>query len=748
MKKYNKTRRNYKKKTTQNKKIYLKTKQLKRKNIKVSKKKNIRVKKLQNKTRKYLGGGENEFKYIDLLDWIADNIPTSESTPATKMFSQYFKKHNEKDKTPKQFPKPPKPFRGALFKKSMKDEKNYLSLSKSYRKINNPSIVFYPRYYVAIPFDNEQVLVVTFRDKSFDKMTKLFTSGFQIPKKLPGSDENKMSNAEKESLQFEKFWNGNMYKTERLRGNRNLEKEWDFKYGNKSTKQAFVFDLKNVKRSEENDNDFEIEVHKLISKDAYNKDKNTKLQMSEQTNDDEYKILKYNDMPIIEFNDEPKSNLYIRDSTSTLNIRLNYDDLYFMIKQFPDLKLFYSFLNRNKCTNDFNEKNFNEIYLFQLKKDIDKKEVVEEEINPNYGYIKTLLIGNKNYKTYKDNYIEKEKEIIEKLKLSDNHDAIIQYFENGIDNYFKNPKSNDDKLEKNKKKFVHDFLNHFCHAYYGDGKENELQEKIYTFNIMIKDIQRVKYCITQDIPLYIIIKVLIIAFDYFLVEKLDSVKNIYSQTYSHLIDALIKMWFLPIQDRILDIKEKEIKEKEIKELEKSIFASFIIFLDIYKNKIVLLYSGMDLFNNILFDENGSTDTKLENLYKEAENNEGISLYLTYVEKLYNNKISCQYHTRIKYFIRFFFEKGDTMTIDSYLIRYLEQFTSKDYYFKIILEDQFDGLLKLMYCFFLLIFTIYNERNNEQNITDILFNESVYNINNKEILFLLKVYEKMNKKTNS
>ena len=276
---------------------------------------------------------------------------------------------------------------------------------------------------------------------------------------------------------------------------------------------------------------------------------------------------------------------------------------------------------------------------------------------------------------------------------------------------------------------------------------------------MIKDIQRVKYCITQDIPLYIIIKVLIIAFDYFLVEKLDSVKNIYSQTYSHLIDALIKMWFLPIQQLILYIKEKEIKEeikekeikeikeKEIKELEKSIFASFIIFLDIYKNKIVLLYSGMDLFNNILFDENGSTDTKLENLYEEAKNNKGISLYLTYVEKLYNNKISCQYHTRIKYFIRFFFEKGDTMTIDSYLIRYLEQFTSKDYYFKIILEDQFDGLLKLMYCFFLLIFTIYNERNNEQNITDILFNESVYNINDKEILFLLKVYEKMNEKTN-
>merc|ERR1712054_559912 len=137
MKKYNKTRRNYKKKTTQNKKIYLKTKQLKRKNIKVSKKKNIRVKKLQNKTRKYLGGGENEFKYKDLLDWIADNIPTSESTPATKMFSQYLKKHNEKDKTPKQFPKPPKPFRGALFKKSMKDEKKYLSWKNKYREINN-----------------------------------------------------------------------------------------------------------------------------------------------------------------------------------------------------------------------------------------------------------------------------------------------------------------------------------------------------------------------------------------------------------------------------------------------------------------------------------------------------------------------------------------------------------------------------------------------------------------------------------
>ena len=67
----------------------------------------------------------------------------------------------------------------------------------------------------------------------------------------------------------------------------------------------FVFDLKKVKTK--NDSDFEIEVRKLISEDAYYKHKNPKYQMPRQTNDDEYKILKYIDMPIIEFNKKKKT---------------------------------------------------------------------------------------------------------------------------------------------------------------------------------------------------------------------------------------------------------------------------------------------------------------------------------------------------------------------------------------------------------------------------------------------------------
>ena len=90
---------------------------------------------------------------------------------------------------------------------------------------------------------------------------------------------------------------------------------------------------------------------------------------------------------------------------------------------------------------------------------------------------------------------------------------------------------------------------------------------------MIKDIKREDYCITQHIPLYIMIKVLIISFDYFLgsFDNLGSVKNIYSQTYSPFLNELIEMWILHIQGvKNLNIKGVNLN---IKELEKSIFAS-------------------------------------------------------------------------------------------------------------------------------------------------------------------------------